>query len=272
MSRRGIIRDDAKVVFFWSHKCACITLFNVLAQNFGGHVRDYWQATVDWPDCVEAIDRHGYRSVVVARDPWRRTVSSYLNKFITHKGQSLRRVGDLEGFSRRLLRVHHAQALGLHPAPPAGFASLPRRLRLRLRGHGLAANDLCFEDFLSTVATLHRQRADPDRNTINGHWDTQVPPALLRQGFRYDHVVHVEHFDSEFAQVATQLDLAYQPQQHNRTGNLRSTSNPGYIGDQPPHQLLASHIDVAGFVNPANAALVGELFATDYAAFGYPLP
>jgi hypothetical protein len=48
---------------------------------------------------------------------------------------------------------------------------------------------MTFQAFLATISWLMEQRQDPNDTTVEGQWDTQVPPAAL--SFEYDQIIDV---------------------------------------------------------------------------------
>jgi hypothetical protein len=129
---------------------------------------------------------------------------------------------------------------------------------------------MTFEDFLDTVSALFRERPDPDAPSVNGHWDTQVPPALVAQSFRYDRVVHVENLNVEFGALCADLGLPFEPSAVNATPVRPPTGGPAYLGNIPARNVALGLFDHAGFLSAGTVARVGDLYAPDFAMFPYP--
>lgn len=253
MGWRGYIDDTRKVVFFWSQKAACTTLFNILADNIPErptHKKFFHTHSQPHQICLKAIQQQGYQSVILARHPVTRVISAYFNKFCLYNGTQLRSRADLEPF---------AQAL---------HDRFCDRLGIRTQN-----NVMHFGQFLDTIADLHAARPSPT-TPVNGHWDTQVPPFLAKRamsgaGFAYDHVLHVENFEPEMTALATQLDLTFQPRAMNRT----KVTEQGHTGSLV--QMQARHVadhafGYRNFITPQTLAQIADIYAPDFALFGYP--
>lgn len=247
MGWRGYIDQDRGVVFFWSQKAACTTLFDMLAANIPERPvqkRFFHMHSVPTNRCLAAIREQGFQSVILVRHPVSRAISAYLNKFCSYHDKPLLRRDDLEVFARDL----HDRFCDRH-------------VLARDR------NIMTFEDFLETVADLHASRPKPGA-PVNGHWETQVPPFLLEEGFRYDTVIRVEHLDHELGALAAQLGMRYQPKALNRTRTAPGESR--YLGLTPAHEVAGLRFSAANFVSPDSLGRIRAIYDVDFRMFGYP--
>lgn len=247
MGWRGIVDHDRQTVFFWSQKAACTTFFALLGQNRTPRPESkqvFLHLSLPWRDCAHYLDRRGYRSVIVARHPLSRLISAYLNKFVVHYGRPLRHHLGLEPFARDMHQDICARA-----------------------GRDPKVNRTSFDEFLAAVTRDHAARPDP-WTPINGHWDTQVPPPLAAQGFRYDRVVCVERLDSELAALARDLGMAWDGTALNRT-DYAPAAAAGYLGDLGADQLHDRAYGADNFVSAASIDTAWALHAGDYDVFGY---
>ena len=248
MGWRGYIDTDRRTVFFWSQKAACTTLFGMLADNMAerpvhkGHFHTHSQP---YRKCLAAIRGRGHRSVIVARHPATRAISAYFNKFCLYRDRPLRRRADLEVFAKDLHDLYCAR-----------------------RGLRTEDNVMSFEDFLHTVAHLHASRAKPGL-PVNGHWETQVPPFLVEEGFRYDHVVHVERLGAEMAALADRLGMRFRPRAMNRT-RTAAEGQGGYLGRIPACEVAGHPFGYGNFIDPGILERIGRIYRADFEMFGYP--
>ncbi|TCP61696.1 sulfotransferase family protein [Rhodovulum bhavnagarense] len=251
MGWRGYIDAPHGVVFFWSQKAACTTLFGFLADNMDPRPtrkQHFHLESKGSRKCLEAIEAEGHRAVILARHPVTRCISAYFNKFCQYRGKSLRHRDDLEPFARDL--HDHFCAM---------------------RGHKTDDNILTFEDFLDTVADLHATRPKPHL-PINGHWDTQVPAHLVQAGFAYDEVIRVETLDRDMPALAERLCMRWTPRTMNRT-RVAETPTKGYLGTLPAREVAAYPFGYANFITPDTLARIGEIYEVDFTMFGYqPTP
>jgi hypothetical protein len=249
MARRGFVDIHSHTVFFWSQKAACMTLFRTLAAAYGEGTRNihFIRRSKPWQECLQLIHTEGYRSVVIARHPVLRAISCYLNKFCIYRDRPLTRRAQLEVFAQAL---HDRFCTG--------------------RGLQTDANVMSFEEFLATIATLFAERPDANAPSVNGHWDTQVPPAMVDAGFRYDRVVHVEQLNTEFAALCAELGLPFDASAVNATPIRPPAADAGYLGRTEARNVATGPFDHAGFLSQAVIDRVSGLYAPDFAMFGYP--
>jgi hypothetical protein len=246
MARRGFVDHKKEVVYFWAQKCACTTLFATLVNTYGERNKTYHRSSQPWNECLEIIEKKNYRSTMITRNPYDRTISCYLNKFVDGRVKgisSLVERDDLESFSK----------------------ALHREMQI-IKGEKFLKNVMTFEDFLTSISSLMSKREDPNENSVNGHWDTQIPPAALK--FEYDHLVRMETFEEGFSELCREFDLKYNNAKKNATRYQRS--DDAYLGNLQPADLLGKPFSKENFRNPTTDALIRELYATDFEMFKYP--
>ncbi|MFD2741467.1 sulfotransferase family 2 domain-containing protein [Sulfitobacter aestuarii] len=239
-------------MFFWSQKAACTSLFHFLAENVDvppENKRYFHLNSQSYKQCLPAIRRQGYRSVILARHPVTRSISAYLNKFCLYRGKILRQRKDLEPFAQELHDLHCA--------------------RRGITAPHDQANTMSFLEFLDNVASLHAARPKTEL-PVNGHWETQVPAFLLKQGLRYDDVVHVEALEAELGSLATRLDMRYRPRRMNRT-TLAEKRHQGPLVDVPARDVAAHDFGYENFITDETLTRIEALYAVDFRTFGYPL-
>lgn len=246
MSRRGFLAPDINTLFFWSPKCACTTLFNLMEMNFGKNYKHWQEISMPWQECVAEIERNKLASVVITRHPTPRIVSGYINKFIIFKGKRITSVGEMEGFSSQFFK-HYTNLFGITTDQSI----------------------MTFEEFLDTLEHLHGKRQNHDKNSIEKHWDTQVPAGLLASGFRYDHVIRVEQIKSDFPKVCENLGLKYRYIHNNATQRPTTVEDESYLGNIPANEIPTSNLSISRFLNNDNLDRINKIFKVDYEMFGY---
>ena len=113
-------------------------------------------------------------------------------------------------------------------------------------GLDIAPEDITFEQFLGVVARQSSRQQD-------SHWRRQADQIGLGI-VPYDAVIHLEHLDASWDQVA---DL---------------TSTPGLQEQYFCRNSTAAASKVGEYFTPELRALVADTYARDYAELGYPLP
>lgn len=250
MGWRGFVDDERRVVFFWSQKAACTSLFKVIGDNLAeppAHKMFFHKNSIGVHACVDLIRKKGYRSVILVRHPTLRIISAYFNKFCIYEGKPLKERGDLEVFAQPLHDI---------------YCSLKREQT--------DANTMSFIEFLDVVAHVHAKRPKPKR-PINGHWDTQIPAFLARKGFAYDCVLHVETFDQEMSALASDLDMTFVPHQLNKTPVAEADEFPVFLGNVPARDVTKQPFGYRNFINDVTLAKIGRIYGVDFKAFGYDL-
>ncbi len=245
----GYIDPRAELVFFWSQKAACSTLFSLLADNMPQRPASnayFHRQSKSTKVCLKAIETEGYRSVILVRHPVLRCISAYFNKFCVYRGRRLERRDDLEVF---------AQALHDHWCAQTGRET--------------DDNLMSFEEFLDAVASLHNGRPKPWL-PVNGHWETQTPPWLVERGFRYDHVICVEDADAGLLALADRYGLRYAPRRVNSTPVVQNEGRVPYMGAVPAREVGAQPFGYRNFVAPQTRERIRALYDVDFRAFGYP--
>jgi len=249
MGWRAFIDKERKVVFFWNQKAACTTLHFFLMDNltprpkersyFLGHCKDFNVAR-------RFVREEGFKSVILVRHPVTRAVSAYFNKFVIFEGHRLMTRTVMERVST-VSQVFFDQWQAMSGATGDD-------------------NNMTFEDFLKTVAHIHAERKDPNE-PVNGHWDTQIPQAVVDTGFRYDHVLYVESLSNDLAKLARKLDMTYEPRNLNATPKAKTAIN--YVGDRPARLLTMEDLRYENFYSPETLAMMYKIYGRDYRKFGY---
>lgn len=272
MTRNAYVLHDHRLVLFWTQKGANTSLVHVIVNDILKTPLAVQQAVFkrrrpdDSPDELEPVllarvylnnhgdfrvepaearalvTREGYRSLALLREPYDRLVSAFINKFVQDRGQPKRSLADLDAYARNLYR----------------------QLPLRLGYSRTHFDGLTFFDFVRFVAR-RVARLDPATGepTINEHFNSQVPLAQRREGFRYDHAFNIRQSEAYYACLSRMVGKTLRapvfnasPMADTRTPNLSKT-NSLEIAALP-------QFGARQFENQTLKRLVQRVFADDY--------
>jgi len=248
MGWRGYIHAPRKVVFFWSQKAACTSLFTFLAEDVDipPGDRNFFHTRSDpYPRCLKVIREHGYRSVILARHPMTRSISAYFNKFCVYRDRPLRTRDDLEPFAQDLHDLHCA-----------------------ITGAEPQRNGMTFVQFIDAVEARFARRTNI-RHPINGHWESQVPGFLIGPDLQYDTILHTETLERDMTELAAGLGMPYHPRQMNST-KFAQDRHDGPLIDIPACDMTHHAFGYDNFITSDTLARIGQLYAQDFKVFGYP--
>ncbi|MDG1117655.1 MAG: sulfotransferase family 2 domain-containing protein [Flavimaricola sp.] len=243
--RRGYIDHDKESVYFWAQKCACTTLFSTLVLTYGnGPNATYQKASQPHDECLRVIQQRGYRSAAITRNPYDRMISCYLNKFVSKSGVPFEDMNKFDGFARKHYQV-----------------------AAKKNGLSRTINEMTFEIFLTTIARLMKYRTDSNLNTLNGHCDTQVPPAMT--GYQYDTIVRMENFTEDYQVMCQKYGLTLVSEPRNAT--VYSDPSDEYLGGLAAHDLFHKPLSKRNFRSPATDSIISRLYRDDFRTFGYDI-
>jgi hypothetical protein len=175
------------------------------------------------------------------RNPWTRLVSGYLDKVV-----------GVEATARKLIRGHYARSW------TGGLTWRAHRVtgginRLYERG-------LTFREFVEALAA-------EDPNAVNPHFRLQT---RILQNVPLDFVGQIERFAADFAQVQQRLGDHTPAAAEHKQQYARDASDE-CAADWPVAKLksLAAFPHWRRFYPPDIEARVRQIFADDFAAFGY---
>lgn len=249
--------SESRVLVFWSRKAGCTSLAAWLGAVLEGRWcegmsrkqlearrPDIW---VDLRTAIDLIHGQGYEDFVLARDPIRRAISAWVEKFVYDRGRALDRVDLLKPFAWKF----YVQCTAL-PAEQARTGTY--------RG-------LSFAGFLEHVAKVAREQRGLDE-ALNGHWRPQVPRLL--EGHEFRNVVRLER-PADFAPLSRRLgtELPFPRLRANSVvgrfvndTDLSQASSLELIRDgvfPGPRALLTDH----------TLGLLREAYAADFRVLGY---
>jgi hypothetical protein len=248
MTRRAYVDQNRKIVFFWSPKAGCTALFNTLRLTYGHDNKYYLSNSQSWRDCFSYIEK-GFTAVALVRNPMDRILSSYVNKFVIYGNKPILFRQDMEKFSRRFFDKYRD-----------------------LFGLSTDENILTFRDFLSVIGVLFSARENPDDNTVDGHWDTQIPPGLAQEkDFRYDLIFDTKNFDKQLKPFCLERGFTF-PEGRSNTSPWKTTDDTHpFLGDLPGAELSQIKLSKSKFFDRRIADYIERLYEIDFRYLGYSL-
>lgn len=260
-----------RLVIFWAPKVACTSLavwyVNGLLKSRG--VEDfkkvatlhgtYTESQRGWLELSgytltgyqggRLVLDEGYRGIFFVRDPFRRIVSAYIDKFVNHHGRPLLKFGDLHGVGQLLYR----QMKGGPPADSKDYT-----------GFSLV-------EMLNYIIQEVDKRKAGEAIALNRHYDAMVDPNFLRVYDQTDkiEICQIESGKSfELLNSITGIDFVperFNISQYGEPGLLQDVANRGSVDlagcDTVPHP--------SDFDTPEMRALVKRAYADDYRVLGY---
>ncbi|MCW5736187.1 MAG: sulfotransferase family 2 domain-containing protein [Enhydrobacter sp.] len=197
MARQAFLFIDPGLVVFWSRKAGNTSLADWLyetaikakhrRQVVGLRPRRFLtvgQHVVDHRVALDLVEKMGYADFVVARDPYRRAVSAYVNKFVVDRERRYSSFELLEPFAQRM--VHDMSR------------RFPERVSVGDRYRGFS-----FKEFLEYILTQVQSRGGEEPR-LNSHWNTQVP-FYYNERFEYRSVIRLERIETEISSLASRL-------------------------------------------------------------------
>jgi hypothetical protein len=268
MAHDAYLIEDKKLVIFWSRKAGNTSLAEwlvdvVTPETTGPFARparrtvDRYLPSVEAREAMTLVREKGYQDFVLARNPYRRAISAYVEKFCFYGDRRMQGLDDLKGFARKLfLQVMQSQG---KPADASAY-------------EGEAYQGLSFVDFLQAIVHHVRNPGRLGEPALNGHWAPQVPFLFRQEGFRYSNVIRLEHAREEIAPLAIALntDIAFPHTRKNATDGVQTVSDRD-LSRVPSAQLAREGLmpTSKALLNDETIALMREAFALDFEMLGY---
>lgn len=237
-----------RLVFFYSYKAGNTSLVHWLYEYAKPRVkggvavhtkRTYLNSpnnSTSMMEGVKLVRSHGFRGVFLARDPYMRAVSAFLNKFVVD-GEVWRKTPEsMERFARDLIRKEES---------------------------------FSFIDYLEKVD--NRISAG---ERIDLHFSPQVPVHLRGVTF-FQHLLRLESIDEDLAALTSTYRMPPAPfPRYRATSAAPGVSNPALQGNassiscfdlsREEHRPSAEQL-----LCPRAVALIDHIYATDFETLGY---
>ena len=254
MIGQAYISHEGKIVIFWSPKCASTAISQWFIHNFvdtekyDGKFTRRMLASNGFA-CSAKTGQHlvlksNYKSIFFSRNPFRRCVSTYLNKFYVKHKRPLLQYKDLEPFARAFID----QVNQHNGKPPKHF-------------------EITFIEYLKFVFIFMNEGRLVDR-----HWATQVPTQF---GFEVvpDFIVKQECFSEELRLLNRQMGLPdFIPEFHNITSYDDSFKADSLDYSEKSNIFCLDRsiaLSYRNLLNPTSARLMLEIYKVDFEYFGY---
>jgi len=264
MARDAFALNEHEVVVFWSRKSGNTSLANWIGDILLPDTKPLQRQRVmkrgddfrvDATEALELIETKGFDNYILARDPYRRIVSAYVEKFIRYRDEPMDSIGALKGFSART------------------FLEM-MEMKGRPSGRGDYADSypgISFVEFLEFILARVKEPTDRGEPDINGHFNTQVP--LLFDGrFQYAHVMKLEEMPEAATGLAARLKSSVPfPHLRSNTAGKSDMTPAGDHSEAKSVDLIAAGIipAAASLLNDKTRSLIEEAFDLDFRMLGY---
>ncbi|QKF94758.1 carbohydrate sulfotransferase 8-10 [Fadolivirus algeromassiliense] len=163
---------NSKTLIFWTPKCACTSLFNIIkeikkikCERYGQEI--FVNINNENIDCFNE-----YTKIILVRNPYDRVLSAYINKFICHpQFGKLDKFEKLENFAKELV-INNKNTFYNNDTYVG----------------------LSFNEFIEILKDNHK---------LDVHWDKQKK----LDNIKFDYIVHVEDFEKELKEVFSKLEI-----------------------------------------------------------------
>lgn len=255
--QRCVIDWNVGIVFFWSPKCGSTTLARFFMVRLGvdpaeisGGVRPWLTKhgyIGDFPIGYRLCTERGFRGIAIARHPFTRLVSSYIDKFVVHRRKRISSLEDLEPFAR------------------AFYLDLATRSSRSTTSY----EGFSFQEF---VGYLREVGVDKQRlETLDPHWHPQAPAGSFDLGQLYDDVIQVDRqpLDLALGEIYGEEIAAQDVGRHNATTYATRRLKAGADLVDVNSLDLPWKFMPQNFYSDGVAADIDTLYRQDFEFFGY---
>jgi hypothetical protein len=255
---------DHRVLVYWSRKAANTALTDWLFESVVTVRRDRkarisprkfmvaGQYKIEYPMALEFKDLMGFDDFIIARDPFRRAVSIYLEKFVYYRDTGLDSVDKLTSFAQRAYQVMKSR----HAGKAGDKGDYP---------------GVSFVEFLEYVSEQVESRVTGHEPDLNGHFLPQVPFAFVDRGIEYSKVIHLENIQSEIWPLANRIGSTL-PFPMVRSSAVKANLAPDVdLSETRSVDLIRSGLVPAAsnLLSPRTQALVLRAYGHDLTKLGY---
>jgi hypothetical protein len=263
LAHEAYVLLEQRVLIYWSRKAANTALGEWLYESVVRIRRDREarisarkfmiaaQYRIEYPMALEFKDRMGFDDFIVARDPFRRAVSIYLEKFVHYRDTGLDRLDLLTNYAQRAYQ----------------------QIDTRRGGTGSADtfSGISFVEFLEYVSEQVESREPGKEPDLNGHFLPQVPFAFVDRGIEYSKVIHLENIQTEIFPLAARIGSGI-PFPVARSNSVKASADPGVdLSETRSVDLVRSGLmpSASNLLSPRTRALVLRAYGHDLTKLGY---
>lgn len=263
MAHDAYVLLDHRVLVYWSRKAANTALTDWLFESVVTVRRDRkarisprkfmvaGQYKIEYPMALEFRDKMGFDDFIIARDPFRRAVSIYLEKFVYYRGTGLDSADKLTNFAQRAYEVIRERR---GDAPGSDFSGVS------------------FVEYLEYVSQQIESRSPGREPDLNGHFLPQVPFAFVDRGIEYSKVIHLENIQNEIWPLAGRIGSTI-PFPMVRGSSVKANVAPDVdLSETRSVDLVRSALVPAAsnLLSARSRALVVRAYGHDMSRLGYP--
>lgn len=263
MARDAYAIPNRKVVIFWSRKSGNTSLADWVADvvSPGGRrntpSRRFLKRNgyiIHFEEALRLVQNEGYADFVLVRNPFRRIVSSYVEKFIYYAERPMDQLANLKRFSQHaFLDIMAAQG---KPASPRDYSD--------------NYEGVSFVEFLEFIRDRVRNPTDDGEPELNGHWNTQVPFSFST-GFTYSNIIRLERVGTDILPLAKALgtELAF-PHTRSNEVNAKLVKDRDLSGTRSVAMIREEIVPAPeALLNDQTCALIREAYEIDFRKLGY---
>lgn len=230
-----IVND--KTLIFWTPKCACTSLLNIINQINGTKHERYAKGLFKRVELNNVNLVANYKKIFLMRNPYHRLLSAFINKFIYHPQIGfLDTFTKLEGFSQNLIirEKHNFFENNMY-------------------------NGITFNEFVDLISKYYN---------INDHWNYQK-----KFNMTFDYIVHVENLEEELKNVFRELGIStdFMIPCENKSTYIDNCIDID-LSDVKSVDIIKNHmndIKKTNFLNTSNKEKIYKTYRTDFLTGNY---
>jgi hypothetical protein len=265
MARDAYLIESKRVLVFWSRKAGNTSLAEWICKIVApdgegeGAARAYLSDhdyRINGKRALRLVKLEHFDDFILARNPYRRVLSAFLEKFVYYSQKPMDSIEELEPFAQiAFLRIMELKGKSTDPGAYLGSGNYP---------------GISFKDFLEYINVAVAERARKGEPHLNPHWNTQVPLAYEGQ-FAYSNIIRLENLKAEIPRLAKRLDTTV-PFPHMRPNSLKArVENDQDLSEATSVDLVRQGIvpGVDALLNRTTRALIKEAYRIDFSMLGY---
>lgn len=247
MATRCYVVLSKRLVFFFSFKSGNTSLGGWIYEEVkprvakvAANVRDYRtylnnpNMDITAKDGFDLVCNHGFKGVVLSRNPYARAVSAYVNKFIVDGERWITKYADLEPFAKKFLG-------------------------------GECENGISFVSYLEKIKNMR------DKNiAVDLHFSPQIPKILIDKKF-FEYQIKIENIDADLKNFCEKEGLVWREFPKLRTSKNAVKNVEGDLSCISSFALSKDKIqpNKGNLLSSAAIKLINEIYAMDFEKLNY---
>ncbi len=247
MATRCYVVLSKRLVFFFSFKSGNTSLGGWIYEEvkpriakIAANVKDYRiylnnpNMDIAAKDGLDLVCNHGFKGVVLSRNPYARAVSAYVNKFIVDGERWIKSYADLEPFAKKFLGEE-------------------------------CENGISFVSYLEKIKNMRDRKV-----AVDLHFSPQMPKILIDKKF-FDYQLKIENIDEDLKNLCEKEGLVWRKFPKLRTSKIAANNVDGDLSSISSFALSKSKIQPKkeNLLSSVAINLINEIYAVDFEKFGY---